>query len=146
MRGVVPIAVDAMIHMGLMTLKEIAMTHKITLGTHQHREHRERINIRFELNFEAFKRHEKAIRILKPGFDPKMMTGSDSFRLDYRFVVDYHGVVENLNAIVELCDDPDVVNGLSCQALESERILIHEVLKKLDATIEKVGQGNRDET
>lgn len=103
-------------------------------------EQTDRINIKFELDFEAFKRHKKAILKLSPRFDLKTMTGSDSFRINYKFMVDYHGVIENLNAIMELCDDSDIVVNVNCHALENERILVYEVLKKLDATIEKVKQ------
>lgn len=103
----------------------------------------ERVNIEFELDFKAFKRHEKAIRALTPGFTLERMSHGDLFCIDYKFMVDYQGVVESLNAIMELCDDPDVINKLGCKALENERILIYEVLKKLDETIEKVKQRDR---
>ncbi len=72
-----------------------------------------------------------------------MMGSADTFHITYTFSMEYHGVVEQLDAIMELCDDRDIINSLDCQALEEERILVYEVLKKLDKTIKKVKQRNQ---
>ncbi len=121
---------------------------KVTSGlfSEQHPERTDIVNIKFELEYEAFKRHEKAIKTLKPRFDVSLMTAADTFNLDYTFCIDYHKVSESLGAIMELCDDPDVIHRLVCPSLERERILVYEVLKKLDATIAKVKQESRNET
>ena len=71
---------------------------------------------------------------------------SGSLHLHYKFCVDYYCIVGAFDAIMELCDDDGIIQKLGCRALEDERILVYEVLKKLDATIQKIRQRNRDAT
>ena len=96
---------------------------------------RENVRIQITLNPKALKRHETAVQTLVPN----AMSGEAEdtiLKVDYKFYVDYLGNVEAcLNAVKEICDDPSVIVKASCDALKQDRILIHRVLKKLDAVI-----------
>ena len=101
-------------------------------------ERREHVEIKMELDKAAYARHASAVRALVPDFKLQMR-GGDTLSVRYKFVIEYFGdVAEKLEAVQTLCSDPDVVQTASCADLEQGRILVYEVLKRLDAVIKQV--------
>jgi hypothetical protein len=87
----------------------------------------------------AYEKHRKAINILCPDYDRYTNVPTDDMvHIRYKFWASYYGVVKNLQAVQDLCDDPDVVVTVDCAELEEGRILIYETLKKLDNIIQHV--------
>lgn len=109
----------------------------------QRAERQDKVRINFELKSEAYQRHRDAIRTLKPDFQPTDIRSGDTFRLKYTFNIDYYEVVAGLKAVAELAADPGVIARLDCRELEDQRILVYEVLKHLEATIEQVKHRNQ---
>lgn len=105
---------------------------------------REKVEIKMTLHKEAFERHKKAVKIL---LVPPEMMEDDSLVITYKFFCEYFGnVVACLQAVEEICDDPDIIKEADCEALEEGRILVYEVLRKLEAVIQKVKGGTPPST
>jgi len=71
---------------------------------------------------------------------PEYMEDQDDFGVTYTFTCDYYGdIVRALTAVETIIDDPEtIVSEVDCEMLEEGRILIFEVLTKLDSVIRKV--------
>lgn len=92
-----------------------------------------------EVKGSAYEKHRKAITLLDPEYGRYAnIQTADTIKIRYKFWASYYGVVENLQAVQGLCDDPDVVVEADCDELEGGRILIYETLKKLDNIIQHV--------
>jgi hypothetical protein len=100
-------------------------------------ERTETIYISMELKGSAYEKHKEAIHTLCPDHTTNVQQ-DDRIKISYTFWATYHGLVENLQAVEELCGDPDTITSVDCAALEERRILVYEVLKKLDSVIQKV--------
>ena len=96
------------------------------------------VSLLMTLDASAYERHKEAVRILAPNYQNADAQQSDLYRVTYKFWVGYYGVVKKLQAVQEICDDPDVITAASCADLEEGRTLIYEVLKKLDNIIQQV--------
>ena len=107
---------------------------KITLTP----ERTEGVSLLMTLSASAYKRHKEAVHILDPGYQNAGAQQSDSYLVTYRFWIDYFNIVKELQAVEEICNDPDVPAVATCAALEENRILIYEMLKKLDNIIQQV--------
>lgn len=96
------------------------------------------VPIDLELNKqESRKRHSLALKILLPVV-PKTEEG-DTLKVHYTFTCAYlQETALQLEAIGSICDDPDVIVNAECLPLEEGKILVFEVLKKLEAVIDKV--------
>lgn len=103
----------------------------------------ERVDILMTLEAAAYERHKEAIEVLDPSHKDADSGPDDIINVRYKFWVHYHGVVKQLQAVQEICDDPDVITATSCADLEEGRILIYEVLKKLDNIIQQVKERKR---
>jgi len=90
---------------------------------------------------EAYQKHKEAIDTLSPGYQDNrfvIIQPDDIIDVKYNFHLSYHGVVQQLQAVKDLCEDPDVVVTADCAALEAGRILVYETLKKFDSIIQHV--------
>jgi len=102
----------------------------------------ESVKITMKLAKEAADKHEQAVKLLAPNFAKQLMSG-DTLNVSYSFCIDYFGNVERrLTAVQELCSDTAVVTQASCEELEEGRLLVYEVLSKLDALIADVKARN----
>ncbi len=99
----------------------------------------EKIEIGMVVDKSVCERCEKAVKTLVET-DISQMVSGDDLVITYRFYCDYFGnVVEALQAVEKILDDPEtVVKKADCVALEEGRILIFEVLTKLNDVIRKV--------
>jgi hypothetical protein len=97
------------------------------------------IPIDLELNKqESMKRHALALKILLPHGVPKTADG-DTLKVHWTLTCAYlEETALTLEAIGSICDDPDVIVNATCAPLEEGKILVLEVLKKLEAVIAKV--------
>ncbi|MHC4705019.1 MAG: hypothetical protein ACYTFQ_31100 [Planctomycetota bacterium] len=96
----------------------------------------EHIEIKMELDKAAYDRHRKAVEDFSPHLQ---VSEGDTLKLTYNFYCDYHGdIVKKLTAVKEFCSDPAIVHKASCSELEEGRVLVYEVLKKLDEVIQLV--------
>lgn len=97
------------------------------------------IHLLIEVKASAYEQHKEALDILFPEYQDKVIKQpDDTIKINYKFRADYYGVVQRLQAVQELCGDPDVVVAADCDTLEANRILIYETLKKLDNIIQHV--------
>jgi hypothetical protein len=98
----------------------------------------ENITIGMKLKPEAATRHKEAVLHLCPGL-VGWVKDTDEVNIDYKFCCEYFGSVEvALRHIQSICDDPDVVLDVSCESLAQGRILLYEVLKRLEQVIKTV--------
>jgi hypothetical protein len=96
-----------------------------------------------ELTKDAADKHEDAVKTLIRNLKTQLRDG-DTLKVTYDFIVQYYGdIVRKLQAVGVICSDPSVVVTASCGELEEGRILVYEVLKKLDHVIQLARQ--RDE-
>ena len=99
----------------------------------------ESLHIEMSMDKSMYKKHIAAMKLLIPDLDVQMAKG-DTLNLRYDLRIEYLGkVAECLEAVGELCEDRMVVTKASCKELEEGRILLYEVLKKLDHVIKMVG-------
>ena len=102
-------------------------------------ERTEAIRINMKVKGSMYEKHRKAVNLLVPDYDRYAnVQTDDTINISYKFWATYYGVVQNLQAVQSLCDDPDVVVKVDCAELEKGRILIYETLKKLDNIIQHV--------
>ena len=102
-------------------------------------ERTETICLNMEVKGSMYEKHRKAVHILTPKYGRYTdIQPDDTIKISYKFWASYYGVVQNLQAVQDICDDPDVVVKADCAALEEGRILVYETLKKLDNIIQKV--------
>ena len=107
-------------------------------GRKQPPERMEDVCIQMTLDDKAYEKHSEAVNTLVP---PQDVEDGDSVKVKYLFKIGYYGgIVEALKAVKELCDDPDVLVSASCRQLTEGRIMIHEVLKQLDAVIKEIDE------
>jgi hypothetical protein len=96
----------------------------------------ENVRISMELSKSGFLEHLETIKLLRPDAVDLHMDDDTTLSLDYDFSISYlSSVAEHLKAVQTLCEAEDVVVKASCEELEQGRILIYEVLKRLDAII-----------
>jgi hypothetical protein len=95
----------------------------------------EAVNIKMKLTGAAAKSHKDAVLTLNPtALDH--IRDDDDLLINYSFIIQYFDdVLGGLEAVQEICEDPDVVLSASCAELEEGRLLVYEVLKKLEAVI-----------
>jgi len=104
----------------------------------------EEIDIHFELDARATKRHRQDLDIIYRGHPiqnpTRMKLGpGDTFHCNYTFMASYHDTLpERLNAVSRICKNPKIVMKVDCAALTKQRILVYETLKRLDALIQTV--------
>ncbi|MHC4371756.1 MAG: hypothetical protein ACYSW8_29425 [Planctomycetota bacterium] len=74
--------------------------------------------------------------------DPATVKSGDLVKVDYSVLIKYFGnTVKGLNAVNEICaNHPEVVKGVEYEELERGRVLIHEVLTRLDQLMKTVGR------
>jgi hypothetical protein len=96
------------------------------------------VRILMTLDPSAYERHKEAVCTLSPSFQPENTQRDDLINVTYKFTAYYYGVVKQLQAVQELCDDPEVIVTIDCAELEAQRIIIYETLKKLDNIIQQV--------
>ena len=97
----------------------------------------EDVTINLQFTPQALTRHRHDIEQL---MSPPATRDGDLLNIRYKFCIKYFGNIRNaLAAVSSICDDPSVVKSVSCAELTQGRILIHEVLKKLEELIKKVG-------
>ena len=99
---------------------------------------REKIEILMEVDTPTVERLREAIEVLVKVPDP--MGEGDNLKITYSFYIDYYGkIVKALTAVETIIDDPEtVISQVDCEMLEEGRILVFEVLRKLDDVIRKV--------
>ena len=96
----------------------------------------ESVRINMKLSKSSLLNHLEVVKLLRPDVVDLHMDDDTTLSLDYDFSIAYLGdVATNLQAVQELCEAPDVVMEASCAELEQGRILVYEVLKKLDRLI-----------
>jgi hypothetical protein len=73
--------------------------------------------------------------------DPDTIRPNDLMRVNYSVTCEYFGnVARALSAVNEICaNHPEVVTGVEYQELKHGRMLIHEVLARLDQLMATVG-------
>jgi hypothetical protein len=73
--------------------------------------------------------------------DPADVRPDDLVKIDYTVTCKYFGnVARALSAVNEICaNHPEVVTGVEYQELKHGRMLIHEVLARLDQLMATVG-------
>ena len=101
----------------------------------------EEIKIKLVVGESVYKRCEKAVKTLvTPSVEPSEMGSRTDLLIEYTLWCEYFGdVAKALQAIEEILDDPEtVVREADCAALEEGRILVFEVLTKLQDVIRKV--------
>ncbi len=98
----------------------------------------ENTTIKMELDYEATKKHREAVELLIPNFQGAVKPG-DTFRISYNFLIEYFGNVNaNLQAIRELCEDPNIVVAASCNRLQKGSCVLFDTLKALENIIEQI--------
>lgn len=100
-------------------------------------ERTEKISILMTLDASAYEKHKEAVHLLAPNYQDTIVHQSDTFLITYKFRAVYNDVVKQLQAVEELCNDPNVITSVGCTALEKQRCLVYRVLKKLDNIIQK---------
>ena len=101
-------------------------------------ERTEKTNIKLELDYDAHKKHHAAVELLIPKFDTQVLPG-DTLKIDYDFLIEYFDNVSvKLQAVQELCEDPDVVVDASCNRLQRGSCVIFDALKALENIIKQV--------
>jgi len=96
----------------------------------------ENVKIRMKLSKSGLLHHLETIKLLRPDVVDLQMGDEDSLTVSYDFTIAYLGnVAKALQAVQTLCEAPDVVMEASCEELEQGRILVYEVLKRLEAII-----------
>jgi len=99
----------------------------------------ESLHIKMSMDKAMYAKHIEAVKRLIPDLDTQMAKG-DTLNLSYDFRIHYlDDVAECLEAVGELCAERMIVTKASCAELEEGRVLLHEVLKKLDHIIKMVG-------
>lgn len=96
------------------------------------------VSVLMALEPSSYEKHKEAIQTLSPDFQIEHIQPDDLINVSYEFSVYYFNVVKQLQAVLEICSDPDVIVASSCPALEAGRIVIYEALKKLDNVIQHV--------
>ncbi len=99
---------------------------------------RELIQITMEVDKPTVERLKDAIEVLVK--IPETMDEGDNFKITHTFCCDYYGqIVRALTAIKMIIDDPEtVIPKVDCEILEEGRILVFEMLRKLNDVIRKV--------
>ncbi len=93
------------------------------------------VDICMTLDKSRYEKHKADVAVLT---DKRAMdvTEDDLVKLKYKFFIHYIGdIARKLEAVGNICDDPAVVRDIKCWQLKEGRILIYEVLKKLDRLI-----------
>lgn len=94
----------------------------------------ENVQIKMTLDKAAHDRHAQVVKDLAPHLGPVLE--NDTLNLTYTFHCLYFGdIVKKLTAVQELCSDPQIIHEASCRELRDGKILVYEVLKKLDDVI-----------
>ena len=103
-------------------------------------EKEELIRIQMRVDGKAYARHSQAISALPLTKPIKgKVEKSDVLNVDYTLTAQYIGnVAKALEAVKELCSDPDIIVTASCADLMQGRILFYEALKRLEAIIKEV--------
>ena len=101
-------------------------------------ERTEVVSILMVLEPSTYERHEEAVRTLEPSFQNEHFQKGELVNVTYRLSIHYYNVVKELQAVAEICDDPEVITAISCSELEASRLVIYETLKKLDNVIQQV--------
>ena len=102
-------------------------------------ERTETVCINMVVKGSAYDKHKKAIHILTPNYGRYTdIQLNDTICIHYKFWASYYDVVQKLQSVQDICDDPDVVVTVDCSELEAGRILVYETLKKLDSIIQQV--------
>jgi len=102
----------------------------------------ESVEIKFKLDKRAWDKHREAINLIlrncgKP--DLAKVDNGDNVNFTYTFYIDYLGDINRtLEAVGQLCDDPKIVQSCECDILMEGKILLHEILKKLERMIRKL--------
>jgi len=98
---------------------------------------RELIQIMMKVDKSTVERLKDAVEAL---VGPQDMVEGDDLKITYTFCCDYYGqIVRALTAVETILDDPEtVISKVDCEMLEEGRILVFEVLRKLDDVIRKV--------
>ncbi len=98
----------------------------------------ENTTIKMELDYEATKKHREAVELLIPNFQGAVKPG-DTLRISYDFLIEYFGNVNaNLQAIRELCEDPNIVVAASCNRLQKGSCVLFDTLKAFENIIEQI--------
>ncbi len=87
----------------------------------------------------AYAKHSRSLQDL-PLTKPIEDFGEDDLlKVDYTLSIKYLGdVAKALQAVADICSDPDVVVMASCADLTQGRILCFEAFKKLEAVIKEI--------
>lgn len=102
----------------------------------------ESVRITMKLAKEVADKHEQVVKLLAPNFAKQLIDG-DTLNVTYSFCIDYFGdVVQRLTAVQKLCSDLAVVTQASCEELEEGRLLVYEVLRRLDMLITSIKSHN----
>jgi hypothetical protein len=74
--------------------------------------------------------------------DPATVRPDDLVKVNYTFSIEYYGnIAKALFAVNEICaNHPEVVKAVEYKELERGRVLIHDVLTRLDQLMKTVGR------
>ena len=108
-------------------------------------QHTQAVKILMSLSKEAHDRCREIVHILWPTWNETLIRPGDTLCLDYEVSVYYfNDLIKKLTAVQTLCADPEVNVEVSREELEEVRILVYEVLKRLENVIQEVR--SRDES
>jgi len=96
---------------------------------------KQKVDICMHLDKSGFEKHKAdAARVLGKPIDD--LSEGDFIKLKYTFFITYLGdIAKRLEAVGNICDDPAIVRSIDCYQLKEGRILVHEILKKMDRLI-----------
>ncbi len=98
----------------------------------------EKTTIKLELDYAVHKKHQEAVELLIPQFHDPVIPG-DTLKITYDFIIEYFdNVSANLQAIRELCEDPNIVVAASCNRLQKGSCVIFDTLKALENIIKQI--------
>ncbi len=90
----------------------------------------EKTMVTLELDFEAYKKHKKAITQLVPEMEEPRDGGS--ILLSYQFLIEYFdNITAALKAIQELCEDESIIINANCNRLQETSCVIFDTLEAL---------------
>ncbi len=100
----------------------------------------ESLGIRMDVDGKsAYTKHSRSLRDLPLTKPIEDFEDGDILKVDYTLDINYFGdVAKALQAVADICSDPNVVVTASCADLTQGRILCYEAFRKLDAIIKRI--------
>jgi len=96
----------------------------------------EKVVIKMTLDKATYDRQQTAVEALGA---QHFVNEGDTLHVTYTFMADYIGdIVKKLTAVEAICDDPAVIIDADVAEVRHGRMLVYEVLKKLDRISKKL--------